>query len=213
MNCPKESLLLYAVTDRAWLNGKTLFEQVEDCLRGGTTMLQLREKELDDALFLKEAHEIKALCARYNVPFIINDNVDIALSCETDGIHVGQSDMQACSVRELIGPDKLLGVSVKSVEQAQRAVAAGADYLGVGAVFPTSTKSDASNVSYDTLKAICAAVSVPVVAIGGITRHNIERLKGSGLAGIAVVSALFAENDINGAAAELRKLSENMVTE
>jgi len=207
-NFDKEALLLYAVTDRAWLAGRTLAYDVEQALRGGVTMVQLREKELCYEDFLAEAFEIKALCARYGVPFIINDSVEVALACNADGIHVGQSDMEALKVRERLGPKKIVGVSAQTVEQALLAEKSGADYLGVGAVFTTSTKKDADFVTYDTLKAICAAVSIPVVAIGGIYAHNIEKLLGTGIDGVALVSSIFAENDIKQAAARMRALSE-----
>lgn len=206
-----DSLLLYAVTDRAWLRGKTLREQVEDALKGGTTFVQLREKELDDDSFLEEAAALQTLCRQYRVPFVINDRVDLAIRCDADGVHVGQSDMTAKNVRELIGSDKILGVSAQTVEQAIRAKEQGADYLGVGAVFQTSTKPDAADVSLETLREICGAVQIPVVAIGGIDASNVTRLAGSGIAGIAVVSALFAKPDIREAAVRLRKLTEGML--
>ena len=207
----KEDLLLYAVTDRHWLNGETLYSQVEKTLEGGTTFVQLREKELDEAHFLEEAKKIKELCDRYHVPFVINDNVDIALEIDADGVHVGQSDMEAGDVRAKLGADKIIGVSARTVEQALLAQAHGADYLGVGAVFSTSTKSDAKNVSHETLKEICKAVRIPVVAIGGITRDNVKELTGCGADGIAVISAVFAQQDIESAARELKKCSEEMV--
>lgn len=211
MNCRPEDMLLYAVTDRAWLNGETLESQVEKALKGGATFVQLREKELDEEMFLEEAKKIKKLCAEYHVPFVINDNVDIALKIDADGVHVGQSDMEAGKVREKLGPDKIIGVSARTVEQALLAQAHGADYLGVGAVFSTSTKSDAKNVSHETLKEICKAVRIPVVAIGGITRDNVKELTGCGADGIAVISAVFAQQDIESAARELKKCSEEMV--
>lgn len=211
MNCRPEDMLLYAVTDRAWLNGETLESQVEKALKGGATFVQLREKELDEETFLEEAKKIKKLCAEYHVPFVINDNVDIALKIDADGVHVGQSDMEAGKVREKLGPDKIIGVSARTVEQALLAQAHGADYLGVGAVFSTSTKSDAKNVSHETLKEICKAVRIPVVAIGGITRDNVKELTGCGADGIAVISAVFAQQDIESAARELKKCSEEMV--
>lgn len=211
MNCRPEDMLLYAVTDRAWLNGETLESQVEKALKGGATFVQLREKELDEGKFLEEAKKIKKLCAEYHVPFVINDNVDIALKVDADGVHVGQSDMEAGKVREKLGPDKIIGVSARTVEQALLAQAHGADYLGVGAVFSTSTKSDAKNVSHETLKEICKAVRIPVVAIGGITRDNVKELTGCGADGIAVISAVFAQQDIESAARELKKCSEEMV--
>jgi thiamine-phosphate pyrophosphorylase len=212
-NCDKKDLLLYAVTDRSWLGGATLTSQVEKALKGGATIVQLREKELENGEFLKEAIEIKELCGKYRVPFIVNDNVDVALAAGADGVHVGQSDMEAGDVRRRIGEDKILGVSAMSVDQALLAEKRGADYLGVGAVFPTGSKDDADDVSLDTLKAICAAVKIPVVAIGGIGRDNVMKLAGSGICGIAVISAIFAQPDITTAAAELKALTEKMVEE
>lgn len=207
MSFDKKTLLLYAVTDRSWLAGRSLAAQVEEALRGGATMIQLREKNLDREAFLQEALEIGALCRAYTVPFLINDDVALALRCGADGVHVGQSDMEAGSVRHLLGSNKLLGVSAQTVEQAELAVARGADYLGVGAVFPTSTKPDAAEVPRDTLEAICRAVSVPVVAIGGITKENLPKLAGTGVCGVAVISALFAQPDIAAAAKELKALA------
>lgn len=212
MKCDKKDLLLYAVTDRHWLNGRTLYSQVEEALKGGATFIQLREKELDEEHFLEEAKEIKELCRRYQVPFVINDNVEIALAVDADGVHVGQSDMEAGDVRAKLGPDKIIGVSAQTVEQAVMAEQNGADYLGVGAVFPTGSKADALEVSHDTLKAICKAVKIPVIAIGGISKENILELSGSGVCGIAVISAIFAKDDIEEAARELRGLTEEMVT-
>ena len=210
-NCDKKDLLLYAVTDRTWLGDETLYQQVEKTLKGGATFIQLREKHLDDAAFLKEAVELKELCRRYHVPFVINDNVEIALKMDADGVHVGQSDMEAGNVREKLGPDKIIGVSAQTVEQAVLAEQRGADYLGVGAVFPTGSKDDADDVSHETLKAICEAVSIPVIAIGGISRNNVMELAGSGICGIAVISAIFAQPDIEAATKELRTLTEEMV--
>lgn len=205
MNCKKEDLLLYGVTDRSWLHGKTLYSQVEGALKGGVTFLQLREKNLDEAHFRQEAMEIRDLCKKYHVPFIVNDNVEIAREIDADGVHVGQSDMEAGAVREKLGPDKIIGVSARTVEQAVLAEQRGADYLGVGAVFPTGTKLDASGVSFETLQEICRTVSIPVVAIGGITGDKIGTLKGSGIAGVAVVSAIFAQEDAEKAAEELKE--------
>lgn len=212
MRFDKETLLLYAVTDRSWLGEQTLYEQVEDALLGGTTFVQLREKELDDAAFLSEAIEIQDLCRKYHVPFVINDNVKIACKINADGVHVGQSDMEAGDVRALIGKDKILGVSAQTVEQAVLAEQRGADYLGVGAVFHTGSKADADDVSHETLKAICKAVHIPVIAIGGIGTHNVHELSGSGICGIAVISAIFAAKDIKNAAAELKTLTRQVVS-
>lgn len=211
MRFDKDALLLYAVTDRARLNGRTLAECVEDCLRGGTTMLQLREKNLDETAFLKEATELKALCSRYGVPFVVNDAVAIALRSGADGVHIGQDDMPVPEARRLLGPEKILGVSAQTVGQAIQAERDGADYLGVGAVFPTGSKPDAGSVSPETLRDICAAVAIPVVAIGGINRHNIHKLRGSGIRGVAVISALFGESGIEAAARLLRTLSAETV--
>ncbi len=205
MNCSRKDLLLYAVTDRSWLNGRTLYEQAEEALKGGVTLLQLREKELSEQEFLEEAAEMKKLCARYHVPLIINDQVEIARKIDADGVHVGQSDMEASQARAVLGPHKIIGVSVKTVEQALLAQKQGADYLGCGAAFPTGTKQDTAVISHEQLRAVCEAVTIPVAAIGGITKDNLAGLKGCGISGIAVVSAIFAQKDIMLAAQELKK--------
>ena len=208
-NCTAESLLLYAITDRRWLNGKSLTEVAEEALKGGATFLQLREKDLDETHFKEEALALKALCSRYHVPFVLDDNVKLAREIDADGVHVGQSDMEADDVRALIGPDKILGVSAQTVEQAVRAEKMGADYLGVGAVFATGSKDDAKTISRQTLKDICAAVSIPVIAIGGINADNVSELAGTGIVGVSVISAIFASKDPQRAAKELRqKVSE-----
>lgn len=204
-------MLLYAVTNRAWVGKMSLYEQVEEALKNGATCVQLREKELDEESFLKEAIELKKLCGKYHVPFIINDNVDIAVKCGADGIHVGQEDMKAKAVRSLVGENMLIGVSAHTVEEALEAVKNGADYLGLGSVFSTSTKKDVDVMPFETLKAICEAVEIPTVAIGGISEENIERLSGSGVDGVAVVSAVFGAKDPGKATAKLLKLSEKMV--
>ena len=204
-------LELYAVTDRHWLGNQTLLEQVQEALDGGATCIQLREKQLDDKTFLQEAIEIQKLCKEYHVPFIVNDNVEIAKDMHADGIHVGQSDMEALDVRKALGNDVILGVSAQTVEQAKKAEAHGADYLGVGAVFPTGSKDDAEDVSYETLKAICEAVSIPVIAIGGITQDNVKDLAGSGIVGIAVISAIFAQQHITQATKDLKQATEQML--
>lgn len=211
MRCNREYMLLYAVTDRAWLAKKTLYQQVEEALMGGVTCIQLREKELEAEKFIEEAKEIKILCQKYQVPFIINDNAAVALACGADGIHVGQSDMRASNVRNLIGENKILGVSAQIAEQAVMAEKEGADYIGVGAVFQTSTKLDADYVNPATLKEICSAVSIPVVAIGGIHKHNIMELSKIGVDGVALVSAIFASSDIEKECRELYSLSRQMV--
>ena len=211
MKCAEKDLLLYAVTDRHWLNNRTLTDVVRESLEGGVTMLQLREKTLAEPAFLAEAKELQALCREYHVPFIVNDNVDIELAMDADGVHVGQSDMEALDVRAKLGPGKIVGVSAQTVEQALLAEKHGADYLGVGAVFPTGSKDDADDVSYDTLKAICQAVSIPVVAIGGISRDNVARLADSGICGVAVISAIYGAQDIRAAAQELKAATEGML--
>ncbi|MGI5824067.1 MAG: thiamine phosphate synthase [Bacillota bacterium] len=207
----KESLLLYAVTDRSWLGEQTLAEQTAQALLGGATFIQLREKDLDHDEFMREAFALKELCRKFRIPFVINDDVEIALACDVDGVHIGQEDMAAGLVREKLGKDKIVGVSAQTVEQALLAEKNGADYLGVGAVFNTSTKLDADAVSFETLRNICNSVKIPVVAIGGIDKSNVTGLKGSGIAGVAVVSAIFAQPDIEKAAAELKKLTEETV--
>ena len=206
-----QSLLLYAVTDRHWLGDRTLYDVVRESLEGGVTFLQLREKSLDDENFYKEAVRLQEMAREYGVPFVVNDNVEIAVRMDADGVHVGQSDMEAGDVRALIGPDKILGVSAQTVEQAVLAEKRGADYLGVGAVFPTGSKDDAVEVSHETLKAICEAVSIPVVAIGGITLENTPKLAGSGICGIAVISAIYAQKDIREAASALKKVTAETV--
>lgn len=210
-NCKKEDVLLYAITDRSWLNGRTLYEQVEDALRGGVTFLQLREKHLSYDEYLEEAREIKALCDKYDVPLIINDNVDIALAVDASGVHVGQSDMEARKARAKLGPDKIIGVSAHNVEEALTAVKSGADYLGTGAVFGSGTKEDANKISHDVVRDICKAVDIPVVGIGGITEDNLMELKGTGIDGVAVISAIFAKADITAAAKNLKKLTTEMI--
>lgn len=209
--CAQKDLTLYAITDRHWLNGETLKSQVEKALKGGATMIQIREKDLDEKDFLLEAEELLALCRSYNVPFIVNDNVELAVKIGADGVHVGQSDMNARDVRALIGNDKILGVSTQTVEQALFAQECGADYLGVGAVFPTGSKDDAEVLDRKTLMDICKSVSIPVVAIGGITKDNVRELKGTGIAGISVISAVFAQKDIQNATAELLKRTEEIL--
>ncbi len=211
MKCDKKTMLLYAVTDRAWTGRQSLYEQVEAALKGGATCIQLREKNLNGEEFLREAIEMAALCKKYKVPFLINDNVEIAMKCHADGVHVGQEDMEASRVRQRVGKDMIIGVSVHSVEEAMEAVKNGADYLGVGAVFSTSTKTDAEVLPKEVLGDICSAVEIPVVAIGGISKANISQLSGTGVDGVALVSAIFAAEDIAGECRLLRKLSEEMV--
>lgn len=212
MKFDEKQLRLYAVTDRSWVGKQSLYEQVEDALKGGVTCVQLREKTLDEDNFLKEAREIRQLCRRYGVPFLINDNLEVAIACGADGVHVGQDDLPITEVRRRVGDSMIVGVSAHNVEEAKRAMDGGADYLGAGAVFGTTTKSNVTPLSHATLREICEAVEIPVVAIGGITKDNLLRLHGTGVSGVAVVSAIFAAQDIQAACRELRALSERMTT-
>ena len=211
MRLQPKQLRLYAVTDRAWAADEdALMAQVEAAIDGGASIVQLREKHLDSGAFLAEAERFVALCHRKGAVSIINDDVEIAVKTGAGGVHVGQEDLRAGEARRLLGPDKLIGVSAHTVEEALAAQAAGADYLGVGAAFATGTKTDAKPISKETIRAITAAVDIPVVAIGGVTRDNIRELKGCGLDGVAVVSALFAQSDVKAAARELLALAEEM---
>lgn len=203
MKILRESLLLYAVTDRTWLGDNQLADQVEEILKAGVTLLQLREKEMSFEEFVKEARMIQSVTTRYHVPLIINDRIDVAAAIDADGVHLGQDDEVIENARSILGPHKIIGVSAHSVEEALAAQKMGADYLGVGAVFGTSTKHNANPISYEELKAICKAVTIPVVAIGGITRDNIHKLSGSGIDGIAVISAIFASGNVGKAAWEM----------
>lgn len=208
----RQSMLLYAITDRMWLReGETLAAVTERVLQSGATFLQIREKELAHDAFLAEAVELKTLCERYHVPFVVNDDIDIALACGADGVHVGQSDIAGKDLRALIGPDMLLGISANTVETAVAAQNAGADYIGVGAVFGTTTKKDAETLSVPVLRAICNAVDIPVVAIGGISKNNIARLSGSGVDGVAVISAIYGQDDPAAATADLLERARTMV--
>lgn len=207
----KNAMLLYAITDRSWTGDRTLEEQVKEALNGGASCLQLREKNLSNEDFLNEAYIIKKICKEHEIPFIINDNVEVARACDCDGIHVGQSDADIFEVRETLGYEKKIGVSVFNVKQALEAENSGADYLGVGAVFPTATKQDASDVSHEELRKICEAVNIPVVAIGGITKENINQLAGKGIDGVALISAIFSAKNIEGECRELKSLVKRVV--
>ncbi|MCR5716074.1 MAG: thiamine phosphate synthase [Lachnospiraceae bacterium] len=211
MKCDKKQMLLYAVTDRSFCKKESLYEQVEKAIRGGVTCVQLREKNLPQEDFLEEAKRIGALCRRFGVPLIINDNVEVAIRAGADGVHVGQDDMSAEEVRARVGEDMIIGVSAHSVEEAKKAHRNGADYLGVGAMFATSTKSDTHVLPKETLREICRAVPIPVVAIGGIGASNLMELTGCGADGVALVSAIFGAEDIERECQKLRKLSEEMV--
>lgn len=211
MKVDRRSLLLYAVTDRSWLGSDSLAAQVEKAILGGVTFVQLREKSLPIHEFIAEAKQVKKITDHYKIPFVINDNIEVALACEADGVHVGQTDMEAGAVRKLLGPGKIIGVSAQSVEEAVLAEKNGADYLGVGAVFPTPTKPEAAEVSLETLQTICRSVTIPVVAIGGINEKTLLQLKGSGIAGVAVVSAIFSKPDIRTASQELYNFAKKLV--
>ncbi len=210
MKFSADMLRLYAVTDRRWLNGRTLAGAVESAIRGGVTCVQLREKSLDGGDLLNEAKQVLAVCRKYHVPLIINDDPQIALACGADGVHVGQQDMSPRILRAMLGPEKIVGVSAATVDEATAAVRDGADYLGCGAVFATGTKTNTRPVDAARLRAVCEASNVPVVAIGGITAENVPQLRGSGIAGIAVVSAIFAQPDPGAAAVQLRTISEEL---
>ena len=210
MRFDREMLRLYAVTDRAWVGRQTLSEQIEDALRGGVTLVQLREKNLAKEEFVAEAKAVLALCRQYGVPLIINDRLDVALESGADGVHVGIEDAPVSEIRRQTGPDFIIGATAKTVAQARAAQSAGADYLGVGAVFPSPTKRNAIRITSEVLREICGSVSIPAVAIGGITAENAPSLKGCGMAGIAVVSAIFGASDITQAAAGLRTLAESI---
>lgn len=206
----RKHLLLYAVTDRAWTGAQTLYEQVEQAIRAGVTMVQLREKQLSTEDFIREARPIVELCRVHGVPCLINDSIEVCQAVHADGVHVGQSDMAAERARALLGPDAIIGVTAKTIAQAQAAERAGADYIGTGAAFGSSTKLDATYISAEQMKAVCESVSIPAVAIGGITRENVPQLAGRGIAGIAVVSAIFAQPDIAAATAELLELAKQV---
>lgn len=211
MKIKPEILRVYGVTDASWTGRFTLLEQVEQALKGGVTCIQFRDKQLENDAFLQEAKKMKVLCEKYHVPLIINDHVDIAVRCGADGVHVGQKDMEAKEVRKLVGEKMIIGVSARTVEQAIQAEQVGADYLGVGAVFGTSTKMDAEKISLERLKEICQAVKIPVVAIGGVQKDNFPELAGTGVAGAALVSAIFSAQDIEEECRNLRNISEQIV--
>ncbi len=215
MKSIKDMMLLYAVTNSKLVSKQPLIEQVESALKGGITCLQLREKDLDEESFLSEAIQMKKLCEKYNVPLIINDNVNIAIQCKANGVHVGQSDMEVSEVRKLVGDNIIIGVSAHTVEEAKKAEASGADYLGVGAIYETTTKPDATFVSLDELKRICSSVKIPVVAIGGMDKNTIPKLSRTGVDGFAMVSAIFSPDDgnIEKACKNLLQLSKNIVSD
>lgn len=211
MKVTKESMKLYAITDRHWLNGAKLEDQVEEICKAGITFLQLREKNMDEEAKYQEALKVQAVAKKYNVPFVIDDDVELAKRIDCDGVHVGQSDMEYEQARKILGPDKIIGISAGNLEEALAAEKAGADYLGCGAVFPTSTKKDATSISMETLKEICDTVSIPVVAIGGITVDNARQLKGSGVDGLCVISAIFGAEDKTEACRQLLAAADDIL--
>lgn len=211
MNVDKKDLLLYAVTDSSWTKNKNLLEQVEEAICGGATFVQFREKNLSYIEFTQLSKQVKNITDKYKIPYVINDNIDIAIEIDADGVHIGQSDIDLITAREKLGNNKIIGVSTKSVEQALLAEKNGADYLGVGAIFSTSTKLDANSVKVSTLKEICESVSIPVIAIGGINKNNIIDLKGLGICGVAVVSAIFASNEIKKSTENLLELTKSIL--
>lgn len=211
MKFTDDMLLLYAITDRAWVGRQTLYEQVEQALKGGATIVQLREKNLPESEIISEAAHICELCHSYGVPFIVNDNVDIALKCGADGVHVGAEDSPVSEIRRIVPKDFIIGATAKTVETACAACRDGADYIGVGAVFPSGTKKNAVRITAEKLKEICSISSVPVVAIGGITYENAHEIEGCGVKGIAVVSAIFGANDIVAATSALKEKAREVV--
>lgn len=211
MKVDRKSMLLYVVTDRTWLGNHSLAVQVEETIKGGASFVQLREKNISHSEFIKLATSVKEVTDQYKIPFVINDNIEVAKAVNADGVHIGQDDIDAKTARKLLGQEKIIGVSAKTVEEALRAQRDGADYIGSGAIFTTSTKKDANVISIDTLEKICQAVSIPVVAIGGIQESNVLKLKGTGISGISVISAIFSKADIFIATKKLRALSEEIV--
>lgn len=207
----KESMMLYAVTDRTWLNGKSLESEVEKICKAGATFIQLREKGITDEEFIAEAKKIKLVTDKYKIPFVINDNIQVAKAVNADGVHIGQSDMEAKKARDILGENKIIGISAGSLQEALTAEKNGADYIGVGAMFHTDTKQDATSVTLEEIKKITKSVSIPVVAIGGINKDNVLKLKESGVDGIAVISAIFAENNVEEATKNMLKLAKEMV--
>lgn len=211
MKLSKDDLLLYAITDRGNLDKKVFFEKIEEALQGGVTILQLREKELDEDSFINEAIEVKNICRKHGVPLIINDNVNVALKSGADGVHVGIEDMPIDEIRRTVPDSFIIGATCKTVEQAQSAERLGADYMGVGAVFPSPTKKNAVRITREQLKEICTSVSIPAVAIGGISLENVDELKDGGMSGIAVVSAVFSADDIQKAASLLKEKAKSLI--
>ena len=213
MKFNKDMLLLYAVTDRAWVGRQTLLEQIEDALKGGATIVQLREKKLDMDSFVEESIQVRELCHKYHVPLIINDNVEVALKSGADGVHVGIEDAPVAEIRKQVPAGFIIGATCKTVEQAKAAEAAGADYMGVGAVFPSPTKTNAIRISNEQLRELISSASIPAVAIGGISYDNVLEIKGSKVSGVAVVSAIFGAADIEKTTVLLKERAKIVVEE
>lgn len=211
MKLDKNSLLLYLVTDRHWIGDDTLYSQVKSAIDGGVTFVQFREKNSDTESCLQNALKIQELCRQRNIPFVINDDVELARKINADGVHIGQKDMDVTKARRLLGENKIIGVSVQNIDQAVKAEKYGADYLGVGAIFHTDSKSDADDVSIPLLKEICSSVKIPIAAIGGINEKNVLELADTGICGVAVISAILASDDIQNAASKLKDLTQRVV--
>lgn len=211
MKFDKNMLALYAITDRKCIGDRGLEYSVEQALSGGATMIQLRDKEVDFDTLCKEADSLLKICQKYNAPLIINDNADVVIKTGADGVHLGQNDMDLAKAREILGKDKIIGGSARTIELAQKAEQSGADYIGCGAVFGTLTKADAKYIGTQRLKEICTSLSIPVVAIGGVNAGNISQLEGCKISGVAVVSALFGAENVYTSAQELRKLADSVI--
>ena len=211
MKFTKESLKLYVITDRSWIGNRSMPEEVEKTLKSGATCLQIREKNISYDEYVSKSIELRKICNKYNVPFIVNDNIEVALASGADGVHVGQKDILNKNVRSIIGSDKILGISANSIELAIAAEKAGADYIGVGSIQLSPTKGESKILSTEYVNEICNTVSIPVVAIGGINEQNILRLKGIGIAGVAVISAVFGKEDVAEATYKLRKLVDEYI--
>lgn len=211
MKLDNNSMVLYAITDRTWLGEKSLAQAVEEAIKGGATFVQLREKNISFDEFIKLAKEVKAVTDKYKIPFVINDNIAVACEVGADGVHIGQGDEAIKIAREILGKNKIIGISANNPQDAICAELGGADYIGAGSVFSTSTKLDAKNITIEVLRDIAEAVSIPVVAIGGINKENVINLSGCGIAGVCIVSAIFSKDIIKEAASELFKLSKQVV--
>lgn len=211
MKVNKESMLVYAITDRHWTGTQTLEQQVEEVLKNGATFLQIREKNMTHDELVKEAVRIKEIAARYNVPVVIDDDIYAVMEADVDGVHIGQNDMDYVEARKLLGDNKIIGMTAPSVALAKKVEELGADYIGAGAVFSTNTKKDTKPLELSTLKEICNSVSIPVVAIGGIDHSNVRELKGTDIDGVAVISALFGASNPGKATKELVSIMKDVI--